>query len=241
MKAKAGGRPPSFCSRGRTLVRASSPTRAGSVRCGRRSNVSRLALSWRQYLKDSALLIRMFCTAPRTVASVAPSSRSLADAVTSTMRIDKTTHVVELGVGTGAITQALVSKGLSPRQYTGVELETDLVATLRTKYPKLSFTSDSAQNLPYIVEQRGVIPSHVVASLPWSTMNAHEREVCLLKISECLRPDGHLMTYSYLSALFLFSTAHRTAMDLRKNFGRVYRSKIIWRNLPPAMVWTCSK
>lgn len=187
---------------------------------------------------DTLRLLRAFLGSPRRVATIAPSSADLADAIASKVEVRESTHVLELGVGTGALTEALISKGLSSSQYTGVEVESSLVAALRTKYPSMAFVRESAENLGTVVRDRRIVPSHIVASLPWTCMTARVRQTVLSRSAEALHRRGSFITYSYVHGVLLFGSAHQAERDFRERFRRVGKSKVIWRNLPPAAVWT---
>ena len=192
----------------------------------------------RQSWADALLLLRAFVSAPKRIAAIAPSSPELAAAMASRVTVRESTHVLEIGVGTGALTDGLISNGLAPVQYTGVEVESSLVAALRAKYPTLVFVRESAENLQAIVRDRRIVPSHVVASLPWTCISAPIRRALLARIAEALAPDGWLITYSYLPSALLLGAAGRVERDFREMFTSVHRSSVVWRNLPPATVWS---
>src|SRR4051812_40689266 len=76
--------------------------------------------------------------------------------------------IVELGVGTGAITRTLLTKVDSPEKYLGIELNQDLIEFAQERFPTLKFINDSAENFPKYTQGKKV--SAVVSSLPWTVM-----------------------------------------------------------------------
>ncbi|MES1180853.1 MAG: hypothetical protein ABUL66_03225, partial [Verrucomicrobiota bacterium] len=63
-------------------------------------------------LTDSTLFLREWLANPQRMGSVTPSSRQLAAAMARWLPADPESFVLELGPGTGAVTQALLARGL---------------------------------------------------------------------------------------------------------------------------------
>jgi phospholipid N-methyltransferase len=81
--------------------------------------------------------------------------------------------------------------------------------------------------------QRGKVDC-IISTLPCSSLNFN----CLLKgtVLPLLRPDGVFVQYMHtLSYLKGFSAKH----CLQKRFDRI-RTDLVWLNLPPTLVYTCS-
>lgn len=214
-----------------------------SAACGGRSIkiTENLQLGATVYLKDVLLMSGAFLRAPALVGSVAPSSQALARTVISSINPGGSARVVELGVGTGALTRALMARGVSPKSYTGVEVDPRQVARLRERFPEMTFFQDSAENVHRIAGARRVRPSHVVASLPWTFMSSKTRTSLLSRVVRALRPEGQLLTYSYVSSQLMVRSARAMERDFQDYFRQIERSPVVWRNLPPAIAWTCSR
>ena len=63
-------------------------------------------------LADSGLFLREWLAHPQRTGAVAPSSPKLAAAMARWLPDDPESFVLELGPGTGAVTQALLNRGL---------------------------------------------------------------------------------------------------------------------------------
>lgn len=72
---------------------------------------------------------------PLEVSTVFPTSRWLAKRLLDEVSIKPDSLIVEVGAGTGAITQHLLRRLVSPKdQYLGVELNPQMVGYLRTYF-----------------------------------------------------------------------------------------------------------
>jgi phospholipid N-methyltransferase len=192
---------------------------------------------------DTVALIRQMARAPLSTGTFTPSSRALAEAlIASAVPPTPLTFVVELGVGTGSMTRALLSRGLPDTKYLGIELNSDLHTRLRSLFPRLSLHRGNAEDLRSILSERALPDaSHVIASLPWTLMNSKARQSILTNVASVIQPGGLFVTFMYLTSYLLPPQAIHFHSTLRTNFRSINLSMLVWRNFPPALVWTCSK
>lgn len=177
---------------------------------------------------------------PVATGALAPSSRSLARAVVAPIRFGPETFVVEVGCGTGAITEAVFSLGLCESQYLGIELNPLMIAALQSRFPSAAFLQGSAEHVVSALNDRGRSgASYVVSSLPWTLLAAENRCAILRAIAQTLGPEGQLLSYSYLSGCFLPAWSDVTR-SVREAFSSVSLKQLVWRNLPPAFTWAAS-
>ena len=85
--------------------------------------------------KETELFFRQWLRSPKSMGAVIPSSRVLARAVTEAIRWRPGQCVVELGAGTGAISQGLIDAGLPPDALMMIELDRPLFEYLRGRFP----------------------------------------------------------------------------------------------------------
>jgi phospholipid N-methyltransferase len=69
-------------------------------------------------------------------------------------------------------------------------------------------------------------------------MSAQQQEQILKSVIECLRANGTFVTFGYTHVQWL-PGARRFRDLLRRNFRVVEQSSTVWRNLPPALVYSC--
>src|SRR5882757_5631383 len=86
-------------------------------------------------LDDEVRFLRSWIEKPLRMGAVMPSSKFLARAVARYVDTHSTAPVIELGPGTGAITDALVKHGVAEKRLVLVEFDPGFCALLRERYP----------------------------------------------------------------------------------------------------------
>src|SRR5213082_2223719 len=89
-------------------------------------------------MNENLQFLQAFLKNPLKVGAIAPSSSELAAEMLQGVNPDEENIVLELGVGTGAITKYLQDVIPNDRSYLGIELDGDLVGSLNTKFPDLN-------------------------------------------------------------------------------------------------------
>jgi len=190
-------------------------------------------------LRDHWHFFAGFLRRPWTVGAVAPSSARLARAIVRRLPLEQAETVVELGAGTGAITRQILAR-VGPRTaFITLELDGRHVARLRRMHPGLRVQRASAEHLGAVLARHGRGTADcIVCGLPWGNMSRRARLRIMHEIRATLRPGGCFCGFGYVHASWYPSSRafHRLLED---NFRRVAFSPIIWRNLPPAFVYSC--
>lgn len=188
--------------------------------------------SWILGLKDKMVFLKSWIRSPRAVGAIAPSSKSLARAV---MRQIDPLHpgwIIELGAGTGAMTEALLEQGVSPLRLLVIERSSDLSDILKGRFPDLKIVTDDAANLKDILERYKVTEVHtIVSSLPLLSLKARVRKAVLAQIADILGTTGIFVQYSYRH------TSPISRDQLKRYQLSAKRVGFIWFNIPPASVW----
>jgi phospholipid N-methyltransferase len=180
----------------------------------------------------------------QTIGAVAPSSRYLAQAMLQPLPLRKTRVVVELGSGTGVMTQALLN--LIPRDATlfAFEINPRFFQYLKSTVsdPRLVLMNASAEAVGTELRRRGYEHADaVVSSLALGLMSNVQRHALLSGIGSLLDETSVFTQYQYFHGLQLQNGQLRkfnVSRLLRQYFNSVQR-RIIWRNLPPAFVFAC--
>ncbi len=206
----------------------STPTGATGA-CGSLRDVDRLGF------------IRQFARAPIRTGAVAPSSSRLAQAMTDAARLDEAGTVLELGPGTGIVTEKILEELPNGARFLALEINPEFAAATRRRCPAARVEVDDAANARQHLEAMGVEHCDAVLSgLPWAAFSATRQDELLHAIHDVLRPGGRFVTFAYLQGLVL-PPARRFERSLRRNFGTVRTTPIIWRNLPPAFAYVASR
>jgi phosphatidylethanolamine/phosphatidyl-N-methylethanolamine N-methyltransferase len=179
--------------------------------------------------KETELFFRQWLRSPKSMGAVIPSSRVLARAVTEAVRWEPGQHVIELGAGTGAISQGLIDAGLPPEALMMIELDRPLFDYLRTRFPAVRVVNGDATRLVDIVRQQGITEvSTVISGLPMVTMPLAFQRAIIEQSLELLGSDGCLLQYSYSPV---------SPIPARKLGVEAKLVKFVVRNVPPATIW----
>src|SRR5271163_5342719 len=181
-------------------------------------------------LNDTGLFLQEWLANPQRVGSVVPSSRKLAAAMAQWLPVDPESFVLELGPGTGAVTEALIERGLREEKLVAIERNPKMARLLREKFPRAQIIIGDAWHLDDLLRGRlDPIESvgAVISSLPLLNFPHAEAEALTQKIRAVLKPEDNWVQYSY----HLGKKQVRGAASFR-----LRASKIVWLNFPPARV-----
>src|SRR5215207_5240916 len=95
-------------------------------------------------MNENIQFLQAFLKNPGTVGSITPSSPELARRMVAGLKPDENNVVLELGVGTGAITKFLQDIVSNDASYLGIELDRDLVRSLKRNYPDMKIARGNA-------------------------------------------------------------------------------------------------
>lgn len=178
------------------------------------------------------LILGLWLRSPFEIGAVAASSGPLARAMARQVNPNRPGLVVELGGGTGSITEALLERGIAPNRLVIVERHPRLHALLQQRFPSAIVLQGDAAHLRQLLAGRGLRGVRaVVSGLPLLAMGEAQQKAIVDSAMDVLSPGGRLVQFSYGPACPL-------PQKLRKELGVRARSvaNVLW-NLPPARVW----
>lgn len=171
---------------------------------------------------------------PKEVCTVFPTSKFLAAKLLNEVEIKPDSYVVEVGAGTGAITEPLLERLSNPRQqYLGIEIVEPMVQFLKKSFPRLNFAQGSVQGMEKLLNDRRA--DAVVSSLPWTIFDLEQQKQGVESIYRSLKKGGTFVTYMCLNSAW-YPQAKSFQEMLAKNFSHVEKTAVEWRNMPPAFV-----
>ncbi len=185
--------------------------------------------------------IKEFILSPRKTGAIAPSSAELAKTITDSANVSMAKTVVEFGSGTGVFTERILQKIGDETIFFALEINPSFVKKTKQRCPGAIVYQDWATNVKKYLEEHG--QEHcdcIVSGLPWTLFKEEEQEQLLSVISESLRPNGSFVSFTYLGG-HLSQGGRRFKKSLPNHFSQISRSKMVWNNLPPAFVYSCTK
>ncbi len=166
---------------------------------------------------------------PFNVASIVPSSRWLARLMATDL--GPGARVVELGAGTGTLTDAILARGVRPADLYLVEQCEPFVEILETRFPLASVlradAADLCRHLPALIGTA----DYVVSGLPILWFAKEKKTRILAAAFSLLRPEGRFHQFTYLGRP---PVGNRLLATLGLKATLIGVSPI---NLPPAFVY----
>jgi len=179
-------------------------------------------------LDDAARFLGAWSKNPLRTGAIAPSSRALARQMAYAAAANPGVKIVELGPGTGVVTDALLDAGVMEEHLTLIELNDGFANLLGQRYPKATVCVDDAFSALISIDRLAQPISAVVSSLPLFVYPKKTRQLLCEQALALVGPYGRLVQFTYgpVSPIVLSGQIRAT------------RSRRIWGNLPPATVWT---
>ncbi len=191
-------------------------------------------------MNENLQFLKAFLKNPAKVGAIAPSSPELAAEMLQGIEPDDDNIVLELGVGTGAITKYLQEIIPSKRAYLGIELDENLVRSLRTKFDDLNIICGSAANAYQIHQESGLGKvRYVVCCLPFVSLPKEVSESVLMEIEKFMGEGCEFRMFQYAHGYYL-PPAIKLREFLRNRYGKSKRSPLVLKNVPPAFTLTWS-
>ncbi|WDZ75207.1 rRNA adenine N-6-methyltransferase family protein [Ensifer adhaerens] len=183
---------------------------------------------------DSLHFFRSWLANPLRVASVTPSSRSLARLITREVGA-RHAPVLELGPGTGVFTRALIERGLREEDLVLVESGPEFASVLRQRFPTATILTIDAARLGDSLPQTPSGIGAAVSGLPLLSMPPRKVMAILAGVFLAMRPGGSLYQFTYGPRCPI----PRPVLD---RLGlRAIRLGGTFRNFPPASVYRISR
>jgi phosphatidylethanolamine/phosphatidyl-N-methylethanolamine N-methyltransferase len=179
--------------------------------------------------RDELKFLRTWIEKPLTVGAVAPSGKALARVMANYVDPAVTGPIVELGPGTGPVTEALLARGIDPARLTLVEFDPEFCALLRKKFPGINVVQGDAYSLRETL--RDVLPKPAaafVSGLPLFNKPLKMRLELLDQAFGLMQPGAPFVQFTY-NAISPIPRSHGQI--------RAEASGRVWRNFPPARVW----
>src|SRR5262249_26661590 len=149
-------------------------------------------------IDDEFRFFRTWMENPLSVGAVTPSGKALARTMASYVDPESDGPVVELGPGTGPVTEALVARGVDPARLVLVEFDPTFCRLLRRRYPEAAVVQGDASGLrvllPALLRQPAAA---VVSGLPLFTKPLKMRLRLLQDAFGLMAPGAPFVQFTY--------------------------------------------
>jgi len=191
-------------------------------------------------MNENIQFLQAFLKNPLKVGAVAPSSADLARKMLDGIVADKDNVVIELGVGTGAITKHISEILPDDKSYLGIELDKSMIASLKVRYPEMNIVQGNACDMSVIHKDSGLGKvSYILCCLPFVTLPEEVAAQVLSEIEKYMEQGCLFRAFQYAHGYYTPS-AIRLRKFMRDRYGNSKRSKLVAKNVPPAYTLTWS-
>jgi phosphatidylethanolamine/phosphatidyl-N-methylethanolamine N-methyltransferase len=180
-------------------------------------------------IDDEVRFIRSWIEKPLTTGAVTPSGKALARTMAAYVDPARPGPIIELGPGTGPVTEALVAQGVDPSRLVLVEFDPIFCRLLRGRYPQATVVQGDAYSLKRLLAGLMQQPAAaVVSGLPLFTKPLRMRLRLLSEAFGLMSAGAPFVQFTYNAV---------PPIPKRLERVRAEASERIWMNIPPARVW----
>jgi phosphatidylethanolamine/phosphatidyl-N-methylethanolamine N-methyltransferase len=184
-------------------------------------------------LDDEMRFIRSWIEKPLTMGAVTPSGKVLARTMAGYVDPSVPGPVIELGPGTGPVTEALVEQGVDPSRLVLIEFNPDFCRLLRARYPDATVIRGDAYALNRVIGNMLSEPAAaIVSGLPLVTKPLKTRVRLIRDAFRLMQPSAPFVQFTYAVLSPIPKALAGISMEA---------SERIWMNVPPARVWVYRK
>ncbi len=184
-------------------------------------------------IDDEVQFLRSWIEKPLSTGAVMPSGKLLARAMARLVDTQTPGPIIELGPGTGPVTEALVAHGVDPARLVLVEFNPVFCRLLRSRYPGATVVQGDAYRLKHLLGSLLREPAAaIVSGLPLFTKPLRTRLRLIADAFGLLMPNSPFIQFTYA-----------VVSPIPRNLPGVQArsTERVWLNLPPAQVWVYRK
>lgn len=174
---------------------------------------------------NPVVFFKRFLASPVAVGAVLPTSHATARVMASPINPNGT--VLEMGAGTGSITQGILERIQNPSQLTSVEIDPELATEFKANFPGVRLEVGDAED----VLRNGPSYDAIISGVPFTIMEPEKRKRMFDLVKAKMNPNGVFVAIQY---------SLTSKKELKRNFKQV-RVAFSPLNVPPAAVYICKE
>lgn len=189
-------------------------------------------------MNEHLQFLQGFFKNPLKVGAIAPSSPDLALKMIEGVKADENNTVLEIGCGTGAITRFLQELIPNRKLYVGIEIDKEFVVRLEMEFPNLDFVfGDACETEKILAEKQFGKVSYIISGLPFVVLPPPVSDGILAEVEKLMEKGCLFRTFQYAHGYNL-PPARKFRAKLNEKYGKVERSSLVLKNIPPAYTLT---
>lgn len=179
-----------------------------------------------------------FLRNPLNVGAISPSSPALASKMLANVHANPENIILEIGVGTGGITRILETKIPHKNCYLGIEINEFFVDCLHKEFPKLNIVCGDAGEAEKIHTETGLgAVKYIISGLPFASLPDETSRRILSEVDKFMARGCLFRTFQYVLGYYL-PPAVKFRKRMEEKYGKVKRSRVVLKNVPPAYTLT---
>lgn len=184
-------------------------------------------------LSDLSLFMRKFLRKGLTISSLVPSSPALVEMVVNNVDFSQPSTIVELGAGTGAITELIVERLRPHNRFVSCENDADFCRVLRRRFQGMALIHGDVGEIATPLAEMGIHKvDYILSGLPTPNLPRRSLMKMMNWIRESLNPGG------------LFVQITEIPYYYKRFYDRLFESvefQMVLLNIPPGGVYRCAK
>ncbi len=190
---------------------------------------------------QTRMFIKQLLTKPGSTGALVPSSGELAKRMVEFAAPAQGAVIVEFGPGTGVFTQRILETLRPEQRFFAIEINEDFAKTLRQRFPAMHLYEGCASDVRTFCEKEGVDRVDcVISGLPWAIFPDALQNKILDGMMDVMPKGGTFVTFAYLQGLIM-PAGRNFKQNLKRRFAKVEASGVVWKNIPPAIIYRCRK
>lgn len=166
---------------------------------------------------------------PKAVGAVLPTSAITARRMASVIDPSSGLPVLELGSGTGVITQAILDRGVAPENLYSIEYSADFVRHLKGRFHAVNIIQGDAFDLDAtLAGHPGLVFDSIVSGVPLLNFPVPRRIAYLEQLLDRIPPGRPVVQITY---------GPRSPVPPHRGSYIVEHFDFVVRNIPPAQLW----
>jgi phosphatidylserine decarboxylase len=197
---------------------------------------------------DASVFLLHYFRNPSNIGSVVPSSSVVCEEITRDLRANRPPYrILEVGAGTGVITQE-IAQCLQPGDvFDVVEIDSDFCELIKSKvHPSEQITVRCLSITDWHPDYQYDV---IISTLPFNSLTPTLVHEVLDSYSNLLTPQGRLAYIEYIGLsdikkFFLFGNSLKEFLEIEREIKAFQKSSCygqhtvqVWQNFPPAHVY----
>jgi phospholipid N-methyltransferase len=187
-------------------------------------------------LSDFGLFFSKFVAKGREISSAVPSSPAMVESVLRHVDFSRPANIVELGAGTGPVTERIVDRLRPHHRFVAVENDADFCDILRRRFPEVTLLCDDATRLGPPLAKLGIHRvDYVISGLPTPSLPPRAAVRLARWLRASMSPTGAFIQITVAPPIVF----RRFVRFYRRLFETV-SYEMVWMNIPPGGVYRCA-